>query len=129
MKTNPGTIDLSSRLALRPKEAAAALGVSDRTLRDWMRNEELPYVQIGRGILIPTSELEGWMRQRLARQAATDDLTVEILEGLAQGERVLLYDPRVVGIGSEPAGTRSTPEADEGASVGLTPAAASGAID
>jgi excisionase family DNA binding protein len=76
--------DLGSRIALRPKEAADALGVSDRTLRMWMRDQELPYFQIDRGILIPTAELREWIRDRLVRQTTTDDLADDILDGFSK---------------------------------------------
>lgn len=51
--------------------------------------------------------------------------SVEVQEGLAQGERVLLYDPRVAGIGGEAQGPGSKatgPDED----VGLSPSAAGG---
>jgi excisionase family DNA binding protein len=70
------------RLALRPKEAADALGVSDRTLRSWMRNDGLPYFQIDRGILIPVAGLKQWMAHQLTQRTATDDLVDEILKDL-----------------------------------------------
>ena len=47
------------RLALRPKEAAEALGVSERTLRQML--PELPHIRRGGSILIPL----GCMRQAL----------------------------------------------------------------
>ena len=72
-------LDLSRRITLRPKEAAVALGVSDRTLRMWMREEELPYFQIDRGILIPIAELMEWIKDRLLRQSSVDDLVDEVL--------------------------------------------------
>lgn len=76
------TIDLQTRLALRPKEAAALLGVSERTLRKWMRDEGLPYFQIDRGILIPTAELNRWMHARLQSQHTVDETVDEILNDL-----------------------------------------------
>lgn len=80
MKTE--TIDLNSRIALRPKEAAEALGVSDRTLRIWMRDEELPFMRIDRGILIPVADLKEWIHERLIRKSAADDLVETILADL-----------------------------------------------
>jgi excisionase family DNA binding protein len=70
---------LSERLTLRPKEAAAALGISERTLREWMRNEDLPYLKVDRSILIPIPELNEWMKERLKTQENTDALADEIL--------------------------------------------------
>ena len=49
------------RLALRPKEAAEALGVSEKTLRKWMRDEGLPYLKPDGAVLIPRQELLEWM--------------------------------------------------------------------
>jgi excisionase family DNA binding protein len=80
MKTD--TIDLNTRIALRPREAAEALGVSDRTLRTWMRDEELPYIQIDRGILIPIADLTEWINERRIRKSTADDLAAEILADL-----------------------------------------------
>lgn len=76
------TIDLNTRIALRPREAAEALGVSDRTLRTWMRDEELPYLRIDRGILIPIADLKEWINERLIRKSTADDIAAEVLAGL-----------------------------------------------
>jgi predicted DNA-binding transcriptional regulator AlpA len=70
METN----SLSSPLALRPREAAKALGISTRTL--WQLTAPrgpIPCVQIGpgkrRSVLYPVSELQAW----LARQATVQE--------------------------------------------------------
>lgn len=80
MKTE--TIDPNSRIALRPKEAAETLGISERTLRTWMRDEELPYLRIDRGILIPVADLKDWIHERLIQKTAADDLAEKILADL-----------------------------------------------
>ncbi len=69
------------RLALRPGEAARALGVSDRTLRKWMRDEGLPYLRVGGAVLIPRAQLEKWMAERVTGEQQTDALVEEILDG------------------------------------------------
>ena len=51
--------DLSGRLALRPHEAAAALGISDGKLRQIA--PELPRVRRGRTVLYPVAGLEQWL--------------------------------------------------------------------
>ena len=48
-------------LALRPREAAKALGVSTRTLATWTKQGVIPYVRCGRTLLYPTAELAGWL--------------------------------------------------------------------
>ncbi len=42
---------LSNRLALRPAEAAQALGIGERTLRQIL--PELPHVRVGGVVLLP----------------------------------------------------------------------------
>jgi len=65
--TEPGRApDLSSRLALRPAEAARCLGLSERALRTLA--PELPRVRRGRTVLYPVSALRRWLDQ----EARTD---------------------------------------------------------
>jgi excisionase family DNA binding protein len=63
--------DPSPPLALRPREAARALGVSARTLWTWTRDGHVPHVRVGNGkrktTLYPVAELRDW----LARNAAS----------------------------------------------------------
>jgi excisionase family DNA binding protein len=63
--------DLSSPLALRPREAAKALGVSARHLWQLTKDGVIPCVRVGSGtrktVLYPVAELQGW----LTREAAT----------------------------------------------------------
>jgi excisionase family DNA binding protein len=65
MNHSSSCIDLSTRLALRPTECAASLGITEKTLRKWMRDEGLPFFRVERGIFIPRTQLEAWMAQRL----------------------------------------------------------------
>jgi excisionase family DNA binding protein len=55
-------LDLADRLALRPAEAARALGISERTLRSLL--PQLPVVRAGGAVLIPVDALRGWLRDR-----------------------------------------------------------------
>ena len=73
---------ISQRIGLRPKEAAEALGISDRTLRTWMRNEELPFLRVAGVVLIPREELERWLKQRIEREKRAEALAEEILADL-----------------------------------------------
>ena len=72
---NRNPIDLCTRLALRPREAAAALGVSERTLRSLQ--SELPSVRIGRTLLYPVRELEAWLSRRVTADKCRLDSVVE----------------------------------------------------
>ena len=55
-------IRLADRLALRPKEAAQALGIGERTLRQIL--PELPHVRLGGVVLLPVEGLQAWLRER-----------------------------------------------------------------
>jgi len=74
----PALLDLRSRLALRPPEAAAALGISERTLREWL--PRIPHFREGNVVLIPTEALAKWLdAQAQAREGRTDAVVREIL--------------------------------------------------
>jgi excisionase family DNA binding protein len=55
-------VDLRTRLALRPREAADALGISERTLRQLL--PELPVVRRGGVVLLPVEPLMAWLRDQ-----------------------------------------------------------------
>ena len=61
---------VSSPLALRPREAAKALGISPRLLWQLTKDGHIPCVRVGSGkrksVLYPLAELQAW----LTRQAA-----------------------------------------------------------
>jgi len=59
-------------LALRPKDAAAALGISERTLWDWTHQYGLPHVQRGRLVLYPVAGIRLWLHVA----SRTDELLV-----------------------------------------------------
>jgi excisionase family DNA binding protein len=73
-------IKLANRLALRPAEAAEALGIGERTLRNWMRDEGLPFFRLSGVVLIKRNALEKWMEERENRTASADALAAKILE-------------------------------------------------
>ena len=43
---------LQRREFMRPNQLAAYLGISDRTLREWLSSGYLPYIKIGRVVMI-----------------------------------------------------------------------------
>lgn len=53
-------------MALRPREAARALGISERLLWDWARTEGLPHLRIGNVVLYPVAALRTWLADRVA---------------------------------------------------------------
>lgn len=62
-------------LALRPREAATALGISERTLFAWTNdpNSGIPVIRIGNVVLYPVREAQDW----LAAQAKKEEVTRE----------------------------------------------------
>ena len=55
---------LGKVLAYRTRDAAAALGVSERTLQALVASGEIPHVRIGRAVLFPVRELADWLTAR-----------------------------------------------------------------
>jgi len=51
-------------LALRPREAARALGVSERTLWTWTSEGTVPHVRHGKIILYPVDALRHWLNAK-----------------------------------------------------------------
>ena len=63
---------LTPCLALRPREAAAALGVSERTLWDWTQRGDVPHVRRGKTIMYPVSALTRWLDEQATAKAAVE---------------------------------------------------------
>ncbi len=57
------------RVALQPREAAQAVGVSERTMSAWLNDGTIPSVKLGRCRLVPVDVLRQW----LAEQANGND--------------------------------------------------------
>ena len=79
-----GTPNQPERLALRPAEAAKALGVCLRTLRNWMRDEGLPYLRVDGVVLIPRDGLGEWMTSRVENEHRADELADDMLNDLSK---------------------------------------------
>ena len=75
-------VTVSERLALRPAEAAAVLGISDRTLRKWMHDDGLPHFRLDGVVCIPVAALRAWMAERTSFTTRADDLADELLRNL-----------------------------------------------
>ena len=69
MRRTEEQLILSNRLALRPAEAARALGLSERALRALL--PQLPVVRAGGAVLIPVEQLREWLQER-ARAAGNE---------------------------------------------------------
>lgn len=75
-------LPLADRLALRPREAARALGVSERTLRSLL--PQLPHVRLGGVVLLPVEALRRWLEEQVkVQESRADAVAREILESLS----------------------------------------------
>ena len=69
---------VSSPLALRPREAAKALGISPRLLWQLTKDGHIPCVRVGSGkrrtVLYPLVDLQAWLtRQAAASKGVSND--------------------------------------------------------
>jgi excisionase family DNA binding protein len=77
---------LADRLALRPKEAAEALGISERTFRQLL--PEIPTVRRGNIVLVPVAGLQEWLREESeAEKTRGEKAVAEILEAVHPMEK------------------------------------------
>jgi excisionase family DNA binding protein len=51
------------RLALSLREAAQATGLSERTIKELSRANQIPLVRVGRRVLVPVAALEVWLQK------------------------------------------------------------------
>lgn len=68
MSKSPRTQDSSDdfrRLALRPKDAARALGIGTRLLWTLTNQNLIPHTRLGRTIIYPVQQLEKWLSDRV----------------------------------------------------------------
>lgn len=66
-----------SPLALRPRDAAKALGISPRLLWQLTRDGHIPCVRVGSGkrktVLYPIGDLQAWLTRQAATKGANSD--------------------------------------------------------
>jgi excisionase family DNA binding protein len=65
-------ISVSSPLALRPREAAKALGISARHLWQLTKEGHVPCVRVGSGtrktVLYPVANLQDWLTRQVTQE-------------------------------------------------------------
>jgi hypothetical protein len=72
-------IDLATRLALRPAEAAEALGMCERKLRQLL--PRLPHVRLDGVVVLPVDQLRRWLAEQAESQRSRVDTAVEEILG------------------------------------------------
>jgi excisionase family DNA binding protein len=60
-------------LAMRARETAKALGISERLLWEWTDRGEVPHVRIGKAILYPVDVLRRWLDEQATEKEASHD--------------------------------------------------------
>jgi excisionase family DNA binding protein len=68
---------IDGRLALSLAEAARALGVSERHVREIL--PDLPHVHLGRRVVIPVEALREWLRDRARAERSRAERAAEEL--------------------------------------------------
>lgn len=56
-----------SPLALRPKEAAKALGIGARLLWQLTNSGQIPHTKLGRCVVYPVAALTDWLKEQAER--------------------------------------------------------------
>lgn len=56
-------------LALRPRDAARALGIGERLLWSLTNRGVVPHIKLGRAIVYPVRELQDWLAERAGKGA------------------------------------------------------------
>ncbi|HRR86053.1 MAG TPA: helix-turn-helix domain-containing protein [Phycisphaerae bacterium] len=65
--SRPAPVSQPPRLALRPREAAKALGIGERLLWSMTNQGLIPHLRLGKAIVYPVAELERWLAERAAK--------------------------------------------------------------
>jgi excisionase family DNA binding protein len=75
------TVHLAARLALRPREAAERLAVSERSVRTLLAEDPtFPRFYLGRLVRIPAKGLEAWVEEAARKERSRTNSAVEALK-------------------------------------------------
>jgi hypothetical protein len=61
-------------LALRPREAAQALGISQRLLAVFTADGTIPHLRLGRVVLYGVDSLRGFLREQSTKRSSASDI-------------------------------------------------------
>jgi excisionase family DNA binding protein len=62
--SSAGISDPLAPLALRPREAARALGIGTRLLWQLTNTGEIPHLRLGRAVVYPVDSLRAWLAEQ-----------------------------------------------------------------
>ncbi len=60
-------------LAMRPRKAAKALGISERLLWEHTERGAIPHIRLGKAVLYPVASLRRWLNHRAQENTAKDN--------------------------------------------------------
>ena len=60
-------------LAMRPRQAAKALGISERLLWEHTDRGTIPHIRLGKAVLYPVASLRRWLNHRAQENTAKDN--------------------------------------------------------
>jgi excisionase family DNA binding protein len=58
---------------MRAREAAKALGISERLLWEWTDRGLVPHIRLGKAILYPVDVLRDWLKQQAKTAGSSSD--------------------------------------------------------
>jgi len=56
-------------LAMRSRETAKALGISERLLWEWTNKGVVPHIRLGKAILYPVDSLRDWLQKQAQKKS------------------------------------------------------------
>ena len=59
-------------LAMRPRKAAKALGISERLLWEHTERGAIPHIRLGKAILYPVDSLRDWLKRQAGQGTVTN---------------------------------------------------------
>ena len=59
-------------LAMRPRKAAKALGISERLLWEHTERGAIPHIRLGKAVLYPVDSLRDWLKRQAQQGTITD---------------------------------------------------------
>jgi excisionase family DNA binding protein len=68
-----GTEPETPCLAMRAREAAKALGISERLLWEWTDRGLVPHIRLGKAKLYPVDSLREWLKQQAQTVGSNGD--------------------------------------------------------
>jgi len=60
-------------LSMRAREAAKAIGISERTLWQWTEDGYVPHIRRGKIVLYPVDALKDWLKGETQKAIAEDN--------------------------------------------------------